>query len=624
MNDNKDIVIITIVLLEGVVMSNLSKIKRERIIETIKNLRTFVSNSASVDSELLAKINELETEVKDKKYGIVYENHIEETDIILENNVPVLIEDKERVLSKDESKPWNFIIEGDNLQVLKLLEKTHKGKIDLIYIDPPYNTGAKDWKYNNDYVSNVDLFKHSKWLSMMEKRLRIASKLLKSSGVIVCSIDDYEVFQLGMLMDEIFNEDNRLGLVTVVHKPEGRNQEKFFATSNEFALFYAKDISKCKFRSVIITEEKLNEFDHVDHRGRYKLQPLIAKNHGRAGEDKNLRINRPHKYYPIYVSQDCKKISLEEFDDSVAIYPVTKQERTWKYDKETCIKKIDEGEIVAKAKGKTIRVYEKYRVDKGELIKTHWIKKEYNANVYGTKILTDIIEQGVFDFPKSLYLIKDILNITTPEDGIVLDFFAGSGTTGHAVNLLNAEDGGNRNFIMVTNNEISDKEAKEFTLRGLKKGDPEWEARGIAKYITWPRTVSSINGVDVKGNPLKGEYVGSNIPMSQGFISNVKYMKVGFVPKDRKFYNEYSDKLLLHVKELVELENGINFTENIEIAIILSDEELDKFAVNIPVECSTIYLGHDVLPTYEQNQLFKERNIKINIIPDYYYKELEG
>ena len=216
------------------------------------------------------------------------------------------------------------------------------------------------------------------------------------------------------------------------------------------------------------------------------------------------------------------------------------------------------------------------------------------------------------------------MNITLPEDGIVLDFFAGSGTTGHAVNLLNAEDNGNRKFIMVTNNEISEKESKEFTERGLKKGDSEWEARGIAKYVTWPRTACSINGVDIKGVPLKGEYVGSNIPTSQGFISNVKYMKVGFVPKGGKFYGEYSDKLLLHVKNLVELENGINFNENNEIAIVLSDEELDNFAYNISSECSTIYIGHDVLPTEEQNQLFQEKNIKINIIPDYYYKEMEG
>lgn len=600
-------------------MANLSKDKRERLIETIKNLRTFVTKFDNADSELLAKINELESEVKDKKYGIVYENHNEETDIILENNAPVLIEDNERILSKDESKPWNFLIEGDNLQALQLLEKTHKEKIDLIYIDPPYNTGAKDWKYNNNYVSNVDLYKHSKWLSMMEKRLKVAAKLLKPSGVIVCAIDDYEVFQLGMLMDEIFNEDNRLGLVTVVHKPEGRNQEKFFGTSNEFALFYAKNRTFANFNSVVLDRDLLATYDRKDEKGIFKANNYLRD----GGGDHDSRKNKPNFWYPIYASPDLNDISLNEKEGYYKVLPVTKsgQERTWKTIKGTFEERLKDGDIFAeKDKSGSVQIYEKYR--EKQVIKTHWIDKRYNAIHYGTKILTNILERGVFDFPKSLYLIKDILNITMPEDGIVLDFFAGSGTTGHAVNLLNAEDNGNRKFIMVTNNEISKKESKEFTERGLKKGDPEWEARGIAKYVTWPRTACSINGVDIKGVPLKGEYVGSNIPMSQGFISNVKYMKVGFVPKGGKFYGEYSDKLLLHVKNLVELENGINFNENNEIAIVLSDEELDNFAYNISSECSTIYIGHDVRPTEEQNQLFQEKNIKINIIPDYYYKEI--
>ncbi|MBQ7790429.1 MAG: site-specific DNA-methyltransferase [Bacilli bacterium] len=379
------------------------------------------------------------------------------------------------VLSKsvEFEKTKNIYIEGDNLEALKILQESYLNKIKCIYIDPPYNTG-KNLIYKNDY--SIDLQEslekqglidengiklstntetngrfHSDWLSMMYSRIKLARNLLRNDGVIVLAIDDSELINLTKICDEIFGENNRIGIVTVVHKPEGRNQAKYFATSNEYALFYCKDQNEFEFESVILDQEMLKDYDLSDEKGSYKLISAIAKNHGREGYDKNLRINNPKNYYPIYVSSDLKEISLDkEYKDGYVAYPVTStQERTWRYIKESMNQKIQEGEFVAQLENGQVKIYEKYRVDKGQLIKTHWVDKKYNANTSGTKILDELMGVKTFDFPKSLYLMYDILKLCTKNDDIVLDFFSGSATTAHALMKLNADDGGNRQFILV-------------------------------------------------------------------------------------------------------------------------------------------------------------------------------
>ena len=292
---------------------------------------------------------------------------------------------------------------------------------------------------------------HSDWLSMMYSRIKLARNLLRNDGVIVLAIDDSELINLTKICDEIFGENNRIGIVTVVHKPEGRNQAKYFATSNEYALFYCKDQNEFEFESVILDQEMLKDYDLSDEKGSYKLISAIAKNHGREGYDKNLRINNPKNFYPIYVSSDLKEISLDhEYENGYVAYPITStQERTWRYIKESMNQKIKDGEFVAQLERGEVKIYEKYRVDKGQLIKTHWVDKKYNANTSGTKILDDLMGVKTFDFPKSLYLMYDILKLCTKKDDIVLDFFSGSATTAHAVMQLNADDGGNRQFILI-------------------------------------------------------------------------------------------------------------------------------------------------------------------------------
>ena len=379
----------------------------------------------------------------------------------------------------------NVYIEGDNLGALKLLQESYLNKVKLIYIDPPYNTGH-DFVYNDNYTKSiqeeleksgqaVDGIKlstntdsngrfHSDWLSMMYSRIKLARNLLRNDGVIVLAIDDSELINLTKICDEIFGENNRIGIVTVVHKPEGRNQAKYFATSNEYALFYCKDQNEFEFESVILDQEMLKDYDLSDEKGSYKLISAIAKNHGREGYDKNLRINNPKNFYPIYVSSDLKEISLDhEYENGYVAYPITStQERTWRYIKESMNQKIKDGEFVAQLERGEVKIYEKYRVDKGQLIKTHWVDKKYNANTSGTKILDDLMGVKTFDFPKSLYLMYDILKLCTKKDDIVLDFFSGSATTAHAVMQLNADDGGNRQFILIQIPELVDNNSNTF------------------------------------------------------------------------------------------------------------------------------------------------------------------
>lgn len=391
---------------------------------------------------------------------------------------------------KDSSVNWdtteNIYIEGDNLDALKLLQESYMGKVKMIYIDPPYNTG-NDILYKNDYTVTQDEYDekyttdsngrilftntetnarfHSDWLSMMESRLRCARNLLSDDGCAVLAIDDNELFNLGALCDEIFGCENRIGVVTVVHKPEGRNQAKYFATSNEFALFYAKNKSNFLLNSVVLDEEILKTFNREDEKGKYRLNNYIRL----GGGDANLKINKPNFYYPIYISPDLKDITLEKKDGYIEKFPVTAtQVRTWKTKSSTFKESLDAGEIIAeKDSNGVVQVYEKYRIEKGQLIKTHWIDKRYNAISNGTKILENLMGTKTFDFPKSLYLIIDTLKLTTNKDSIILDFFSGSATTAHATMQLNAEDGGNRKFIMIQIPQECD-EASEAYKAGYK------------------------------------------------------------------------------------------------------------------------------------------------------------
>jgi len=385
---------------------------------------------------------------------------------------------------KEESKDWdstrNLYIEGDNLEVLKLLQKSYYGKVKMIYIDPPYNTG-NDIIYKNDFHDSLEYYKaytgqidkdgfqkttntetsgryHTDWLNMMYPRLRLARNLLSNDGFIVIAIDHNELDNLIKICDEIYGSENKIGIVTVVHKPEGRNQEKFFGTSNEFALFYAKNKTEANFRNVILNIEKADEYKYEDEKGKYKKKNFIRLADGKYA----TREAKPNFWYPIYVSEDLKDISISKKPGYHAVYPIIDNgvERTWKTLPETFMKLYESGQIMAEKENSKIIIYEKMR--EKEVIKTHWIRKEYHAYHFGTKILDQLLGNKTFDFPKSVYLIIDILKLTTSSNDIILDFFSGSATTAHAVMQLNAEDGGNRKFIMVQLPEPTDEKSEAY------------------------------------------------------------------------------------------------------------------------------------------------------------------
>ena len=443
--------------------------------------------------KLLHEYKEL---LKRKKFGIVWEDKIEEMAEQYKTSLPVLKDEKKSEILTIKNGVNHIFIEGDNYHALSVLNYTHKKKIDVIFIDPPYNTGSQHWIYNNSYVEKEDRFRHSKWLSFMSKRLRLARNLLKDDGFFTVTIDNNELFTLGLLMDEIFGESNRVGIVTVLHNPKGRNQAKFFSENSEFLLVYAKDISKASFNSVAISDDVQGTFTEIDNEGKFRYEPYMR------ARTVWSRENRPKNWYPIYISKDLKEVTHKKQKDYYEVFPITNngKEMAWKNIQETFIELNKNDYFEAKKEGSKIIIYHKYREQ--QVLKNVWTDKKYQSEFHGTNLLKKIFGDKRFDYPKSLYLVLDILKITSKEDSIILDFFAGSGTTGHAVLELNNEDGGNRQFILCTNNENNN---------GNGHG-------GIAQGVCYPRIKKAITGYK--------DSVNNNIA---GLGGNLKYYKTAFV-----------------------------------------------------------------------------------------------
>ena len=322
----------------------------------------------------------------------------------------------------------NLIIKGNNLIALHTLKEQFRGKVKLIYIDPPYNTGgsAETFTYNN-------AFNHSTWLTFMRNRLEASRDLLQTNGMIVVAIDDAELFYLGALLDEVFGRENKIGLVCIRHHPRGRTQSRFFSTVHEYALFYAKDIEKIKENFRFETDDVEEEESFI--RGREDATPET----------------RPKLYYPIFYNPATEEITLNnKGDDFIELLPENKNGmRTWKLVKESFLEELEEGKIEVRKVRNKYEIYRKIVREKNKA-KTMWTDAKYDANHHGTSLLKKLFDgQNLFSYPKSVYTVLDILKLTTNENDIVLDFFAGSGTTGHAVLELNKLDGGKRQFILV-------------------------------------------------------------------------------------------------------------------------------------------------------------------------------
>ena len=333
----------------------------------------------------------------------------------------------------------NLIIKGNNLLVLHSLKKRFAGKVKLIYIDPPYNprSEANTFLYNNS-------FNHSTWLTFMKNRLEIARELLREDGLIFIDIDHNELFYLGVLADEIFGYDNRIGVLAVVHKYSGRHKE-FFASAHENKIVYAKNKSKAVIKNFRISNSEIEKkYPLKDKIGRYRLMPL------RRTGDGSLREDRPHLYFPVYYNPISGEVSVEERKGFVKILPIDPEgiERRWRWSKEKIMKSWKTELVIKKVKDNyQIFTKDRYFEDKGVKPKSFWFKPEYSGAT-GTKVVKELLGEKAFSYPKSVYLVKDTIEISTDKDDIVLDFFAGSGTTAQAVLELNKEDGGNRQFIL--------------------------------------------------------------------------------------------------------------------------------------------------------------------------------
>lgn len=435
--------------------------------------------------QLIHKIKLLEKQ----RYGLVWEDKPEEIADQCERELPVLTEDKTKEIVKDQSKSTNFIFEGDNYHTLYTLNFTHKRKIDTIYIDPPYNTGNKSWRYNNDYIDKEDRFRHSKWLSFMSKRLRLARRLLKETGIIICAIDDYEFASLKLLFDEIYGEQNRLGTLVVVHNPRGRNDDKFFASQHEYVLVYAKNSDKATIHHFALNDDDKDQYKKADD-----ISPFAETSFIRTGNN-SKRTERPNLYYPIYYNEKTSELSLTKSKGWEELLPLNNdgEEKTWRWGKETFLELQATELFVKKVKGEN-KIYKKRRLtdNTGKKPKTVWYDSKYDASSNGIILLQKILgKDNTFNYPKSLYAVKDILEITTDKNSLILDFFAGSGTTGQAVLELNQQDKGNRQFILCTNNENQ-----------------------ICEEVTYPRIKKVIEGYGAK----------------KGITANVKYFKTDYVP----------------------------------------------------------------------------------------------
>lgn len=540
--------------------TNISKQKREDLLAKIKEIRNFIAAAPQDENtgNLLSYISELEKDVNGKKYGLVFEEHREEIDEILDTHTPVLTEDKDFFI--DNGGQMNFLIEGDNLASLHLLEKTHKGNIDLIYIDPPYNTLKDGFTYSDTLVDKNDTFRHSKWLSFMKQRMTIAHKLLCKNGAVFISLDDNEVATLRILCDEIFGYQNFVANVIWEKKFSPQNDAKWLSDSHDHILVYAKNKEEWHPRLLTRTEEMDSRYSNPDNdpRGPWASSDFTVK-----------------------TASEAYMYSIETPSGRIVTPTASK---SWVASEENYIKLKNDNRIWFGKKGNNVPRIKTFlsEVQQGTVCKTLWYRTEVGDTQEGTRDLKNVFgKAGAFTNPKPVRLIERVLDIASSDGSIVLDFFAGSGTTGHAVMKRNTEDGGNRRFILCTNNE-----------------------NNICREVTYERIKRVID--------------------KEGYAASLKYYKVDYVPISDRLYYEYADELLKHIRELVELENAINFTGNAEIAIVLTEEELDDFISHIDEKCKKLYLGHDILMDAQQAQILKDRKITINIIPDYYYIELEG
>lgn len=334
------------------------------------------------------------------------------------------------------------LIHSENSQALRLLSSTYKENVRCIYIDPPFNTGGTSFIYKNG-------FRHSSWYSMMLNSILNCADLLQEDGVFVCAIDDFEVNELAQVTDIIFGREGRLGTLAIETKPSGRTNDNFLATCHEYYLCYSKNPDEAQITFFDLTEDQKNQYSEQDGNSPYKWRDFMRTGGYSTPQE------RPNSYYPIYYDPISNRISTQNFENAIAIYPIdsSRRERVWRKTIPSLESHIQAGDInIKQASNGEYKVYIKDRIKKGIRPKSIWIGSQYDASSHGTKLLKNIFgPESIFTFPKSLYAVKDAVKMATNEEEpcLVFDFFAGSGTTAHAVVDLNRDDGGQRKYVLI-------------------------------------------------------------------------------------------------------------------------------------------------------------------------------
>lgn len=531
------------------------------------------------DDESLIAINQIENELTSKKYGLVWEEHEEEVDVKMRTHIPVFTEvEAKEIVGASESEQYNFLLEGDNLHSLKLLEKTHKGKIDVIYIDPPYNTGNKDFKYDDTFVDKLDSYKNSKWLSFMWSRLKVAHKLLSSEGIIFISIDDNELYPLKMICDEIFGEQCFVTNL-IWQKKTGASDAKGIATITEYILVYVKDYAVMDS----VFDKNYEAFDAK----RYRYKDEYFNERGPFYYDS---LDRGSVRYSDTLNYSIKSPNGDD------IYPNGRKNFendgwTWKWSKEKVEWGIRNGFIditpsSKKENGWAVRYKIYLNVDnENRPIEKSAPYKNLITTILNANAAADIKKmfngKTVFQYSKPVGLMGFLLSCVKNKKALILDFFAGSGTTGQAVLEKNMEDGGNRHFILCTNNE-----------------------NNICEEVTYQRLKTVITGKCADGSQY-----------SEGLPANLKYYKTDFVDKESE---EIYDDLLEHTKEMIQLQYGVK-VDNQKYIMIMDDDEMDEFEKHFDEfkDIEVVFINQDVLLSTSQEKLLQ--NINTKIIPDCYF-----
>lgn len=563
--------------------TNLSREKREKIINNIEIMR----NKLQDEPELLVTLNEIENQLKRKKYGLVWENHEEKIDKELENKIPVFEENKELEIKKDKSKITNFILEGDNLHSLYLLEKTHKNKVDLIIIDPPYNRGLNDFIYDDNYIDKSDSFKHSKWISFMNKRLIIAKKLLKDNGVIFINIDDNEFAQLKLLCDDIFGEENFITCFPWHNRTSVQNDTDI-SINHEYIIAYAKK------RRITNRRLKSSNKDIWYKTEDFVIQPKETDSSKYSNPDNDPR--GIWKADPFDAPNIRPNLTYEIVNPTTGVKYLPPKGRCWRTEPEKYQKLLEDKRIVFGKNGNSrpqLKVFYSEVKMKGE-IRNSWFDADiYDTSTNGKKELLNILpDKKIFNTPKPVNLYKELIKMSISpkvKNPVILDFFAGSGTVGQAV--LEEFKGNNAQFILCNSNE-----------------------NNICKEITYERLKRVIEGY----NNQKGYNV-------KGIDSNLKYYTIKYIDKnsneDEGYYIE--NELSKYTREMVQLEHATNIEDNNEYQILFSDDDVDEFANDETKleKCKIIYLDNNALITKDEIEKFEKNNIKICYIPDYYFEK---